>query len=93
MFLVIIYGLCISVGIGVGLVLIVGVIGMFIGLLVVYVGGKVDMVFMCFVDLVLFFFFILVVMLILVYVGKGIFNVMVMLVVLEWVYYVCIVCG
>ncbi|MFX5583093.1 ABC transporter permease subunit, partial [Acinetobacter baumannii] len=49
--------------------------------------GKVDTVLMRFADLVLSFPSILVAMLILAYVGKGIFNVMATLVVLEWAYY------
>ena len=80
----ILYGLRISVGIGVGSALIAGVIGTLIGLLAAYAGGKVDTVLMRFADLVLSF---LVAMLILAYVGKGIFNVMATLVVLEWAYY------
>ncbi|MFS2116647.1 ABC transporter permease, partial [Herbaspirillum frisingense] len=83
----ILYGLRISVGIGVGSALIAGVIGTLVGLLAAYAGGKVDTVLMRFADLVLSFPSILVAMLILAYVGKGIFNVMATLVVLEWAYY------
>jgi peptide/nickel transport system permease protein len=83
----ILYGLRISVGIGVGSALIAGVIGTLIGLLAAYVGGKLDTLLMRFADLVLSFPSILVAMLILAYVGKGIFNVMATLVVLEWAYY------
>src|SRR5450830_1514684 len=83
----ILYGLRISIGIGVGSALLAGVIGTLIGLLSAYVGGKVDSLLMRLADLVLSFPSILVSMLILAYLGKGIFNVMATLVVLEWAYY------
>lgn len=83
----ILYGLRISVGIGIGSALLAGVIGTLIGLLAAYVGGKVDALLMRLADLVLSFPSILVSMLILAYLGKGIFNVMATLVVLEWAYY------
>jgi len=83
----ILYGLRISIGIGVGSALLAGVIGTLIGLLSAYVGGKLDSLLMRLADLVLSFPSILVSMLILAYLGKGIFNVMATLVVLEWAYY------
>ncbi|WP_211452683.1 ABC transporter permease [Collimonas antrihumi] len=83
----ILYGLRISVGIGVGSALIAGVIGTLVGLLAAYAGGKVDTLLMRLADLVLSFPSILVSMLILAYLGKGIVNVMATLVVLEWAYY------
>ncbi|WDZ98460.1 ABC transporter permease [Herbaspirillum sp. WKF16] len=83
----IVYGLRISVGIGVGSALIAGVIGTLVGLLAAYAGGKTDTLLMRLADLVLSFPSILVAMLILAYVGKGILNVMATLVVLEWAYY------
>lgn len=83
----ILYGLRISVGIGVGSALIAGLIGTMAGLLAAYVGGKTDAMLMRLADLVLSFPSILVAMLILAYLGKGIMNVMVTLVVLEWAYY------
>ncbi|MDY7578959.1 ABC transporter permease [Herbaspirillum sp. RTI4] len=83
----ILYGLRISVGIGVGSALLAGVIGTLVGLLAAYVGGKVEALLMRMADLVLSFPSILVSMLILAYLGKGIFNVMATLVVLEWAYY------
>ena len=83
----ILYGLRISVGIGVGSALIAGVIGTLVGLLAAYAGGKVDTLLMRLADLVLSFPSILVSMLILAYLGKGIINVMATLVVLEWAYY------
>ena len=83
----ILYGLRISVGIGVGSALLAGVIGTLVGLLAAYAGGKVDALLMRLADLVLSFPSILVSMLILAYLGKGIFNVMATLVVLEWAYY------
>lgn len=83
----ILYGLRISVGIGVGSALLAGVIGTLAGLLAAYLGGKADALLMRLADLVLSFPAILVSMLILAYLGKGIFNVMAALVVLEWAYY------
>ena len=83
----ILYGLRISIGIGVGSALLAGVIGTLIGLLAAYVGGKLDTLLMRLADLVLSFPSILVSMLILAYLGKGIGNVMLTLVVLEWAYY------
>jgi peptide/nickel transport system permease protein len=83
----ILYGLRISIGIGIGSALLAGIIGTLVGLLAAYVGGKVDALLMRLADLVLSFPSILVSMLILAYLGKGIFNVMATLVVLEWAYY------
>lgn len=64
-----------------------GLIGTLIGLLAAYAGGKVDTLLMRLADLVLSFPSILVSMPILAYLGKGIGNVMLTLVVLEWAYY------
>lgn len=83
----ILYGLRISIGIGVGSALLAGIIGTLIGLFSAYMGGKIDTIIMRIVDLVLSFPSILVAMLILAYLGKGIFNVLITLVVLEWAYY------
>lgn len=83
----ILYGLRISIGIGIGSAVLAGIIGTLIGLFSAYMGGKIDTIIMRFVDLVLSFPSILVAMLILAYLGKGIFNVLITLVVLEWAYY------
>lgn len=83
----ILYGLRISIGIGVGSALLAGIIGTLVGLFSAYMGGKIDTIIMRLVDLVLSFPSILVAMLILAYLGKGISNVLITLVILEWAYY------
>jgi peptide/nickel transport system permease protein len=83
----ILYGLRISLGIGIGSALIAGVTGTLLGLLAAYAGGKVDALIMRLVDLLLSFPSILVAMMILAYLGKGVGNVVLTLVLLEWAYY------
>jgi len=83
----IIYGLRISLTVGVGSALIAAVVGTLIGLVAAYAGGKVDALLMRLVDLLLSFPTILMALMILAYVGKGVGNVMLTLVLLEWAYY------
>jgi len=83
----IIYGLRISLGVGVGSALIAGILGTILGLVAAYAGGRVDAAIMRLVDLLLSFPSILVALMILAYVGKGIGNVVLTLVVLEWAYF------
>lgn len=83
----IIYGLRISLLVGVGSALIAAVIGTLVGLLAAYAGGKADALLMRLVDLLLSFPTILMAMMILAYVGKGVGNVVLTLVLLEWAYY------
>ena len=83
----ILYGLRISLMVGVGSALIAGVVGTLLGLLAAYAGGKVDALIMRLVDLILSFPSILVAMMILAYLGKGVGNVVLTLVILEWAYY------
>lgn len=83
----IIYGLRISLGVGVGSALIAGILGTILGLVAAYAGGRVDALIMRLVDLLLSFPSILVALMILAYVGKGIGNVVLTLVVLEWAYF------
>lgn len=83
----ILYGLRISLMVGVGSALIAGVVGTLLGLLAAYAGGKVDALIMRTVDLLLSFPAILVAMMILAYLGKGVGNVVLTLVILEWAYY------
>ena len=82
----ILYGLRISLVVGVGSALIAGVVGTLLGLLAAYAGGKTDALIMRLVDLILSFPSILVAMMILAYLGKG-GNVVLTLVILEWAYY------
>lgn len=83
----IVYGLRISLGVGVGSALIAGILGTLLGLTAAYAGGRVDTLIMRVVDLLLSFPSILVALMILAYVGKGIGNVVLTLVVLEWAYF------
>ncbi len=83
----IVYGLRISLLVGIGSAAIAAVLGTGIGLLAAYAGGKVDAALMRLVDLLLSFPTILMALMILAYVGKGIGNVVLTLVLLEWAYY------
>ncbi|AJC18715.2 ABC transporter permease [Pandoraea sputorum] len=83
----IIYGLRISLGVGIGSALVAGILGTILGLIAAYAGGRVDAFIMRLVDLLLSFPSILVALMILAYVGKGIGNVVLTLVVLEWAYF------
>lgn len=83
----ILYGLRISLMVGVGSALIAGVLGTVLGLLAAYAGGRVDTIIMRVVDLILSFPSILVAMMILAFLGKGVGNVVLTLVILEWAYY------
>ncbi len=83
----ILYGLRISLFVGLGSALLASVIGTIVGVISAYFGGKVDAVIMRIVDLMLSFPSILIAMMILAYLGKGISNVILTLVILEWAYY------
>jgi len=83
----IIYGLRISLWVGFGSALIAALIGTLLGLLSAYVGGWVDALLMRLVDLLLSFPVILMALMILAWLGKGVGNVMLTLVLLEWAYY------
>jgi peptide/nickel transport system permease protein len=83
----IIYGLRISLGVGVGSALIAGAIGSALGLIAAYAGGKVETAIMRLVDLQLSFPSILVALMILAFLGKGVGNVMLALVIVEWARY------
>lgn len=87
----ILYGLRISLGVGVGSALIAGAIGTSLGLLSAYVGGRTDALIMRLVDLQLSFPAILVALMILAVLGKGVMNVVLALVVVEWATYTRIV--
>ena len=83
----ILYGLRISLGVGIGSAAVAAVIGTLLGLIAAYAGGRVDSIIMRTVDLLLSFPSVLVAMMILAYLGKSITNVVLTLVVLEWAYY------
>ncbi len=83
----ILYGLRISLFVGAGSALIAGVIGSTLGLVAAYVGGRIESLIMRLVDLQLSFPSILVALMILAFLGKGIGNVMLALITVEWAYY------
>ncbi|WP_122207397.1 ABC transporter permease [Pseudomonas viridiflava] len=83
----IIYGLRISLWVGIGSALIAAVIGTLLGLISAYAGGWVEALLMRLVDLLLSFPVILMALMILAWLGKGVGNVMLTLVLLEWAYY------
>lgn len=83
----IVYGLRISLGVGIGSALLAGVIGTLVGLLAAYAGGRVDAALMRLVDLLLSFPTILMALMILAWLGKGVGNVVLTLVLIEWSYY------
>lgn len=83
----IIYGLRISLMVGVGSAVIAAVLGTLVGLFAAYAGGRIDALLMRLVDLLLSFPTILMALMILAYTGKGVGNVVLTLVLLEWAYY------
>lgn len=83
----ILYGLRISLFVGAGSALIAGIIGASLGLVAAYAGGRCESLVMRLVDLQLSFPSILVALMILAFLGKGIGNVMLALVLVEWAYY------
>jgi len=87
MFSSILYGLRISLGVGVLSTVIALVVGAIIGLWAAYVGGKTDAFIMRTVDLQLSFPAILVALILLAILGKGIDKIILALVIVQWAYY------
>lgn len=87
LFSAILYGLRISLMVGVGAALAAAVLGTLLGLIAAYFGGRTEAAIMRLVDLLLSTPSILVAMMILAYLGKGIGNVILTLVIMEWAYY------
>ena len=83
----ILYGLRISLIVGCGSALVAGVVGTSLGLTAAYAGGRVEAGIMRLVDLQLSFPAILVALMILAALGKGVGNVMLALVIVEWASY------
>lgn len=83
----ILYGLRISLFVGVGSALIAGAIGTIVGTLAAYFGGWVEALTMRLVDLQLSFPAILVALMLLAFLGKGVGNVILALVIVEWAGY------
>ncbi|MGV0908715.1 ABC transporter permease [Martelella sp. FOR1707] len=83
----ILYGLRISLLVGLGAAGLAFVIGTLAGLLAAYVGGRFETLIMRLVDLQLSFPTILAAMLILAFLGKGVTNVVLAIVIVEWAAY------
>jgi peptide/nickel transport system permease protein len=83
----IIYGLRMSLGVGALSTLIALAIGMSIGVIAAYFGGKVDSLIMRVVDLQLSFPVILVALILLAILGKGVDKVIFALIIVQWAYY------
>ena len=81
------YGLRISLGVALVSVLIALTFGTLIGLYAAYHGGRADAVIMRLVDLQLSFPTILVALILLAILGKGVFNVVLALVIVQWALY------
>ncbi|WP_149539074.1 ABC transporter permease [Siccirubricoccus phaeus] len=83
----IMYGLRISLLVGAGSAIIACLVGASLGMIAAYAGGRTDSLIMRLVDLQLSFPAILAALMILAFLGKGILNVVIALVVVEWAYY------
>ncbi|MCK8785434.1 ABC transporter permease [Roseomonas sp. NAR14] len=83
----ILYGLRTSLGVGAGSAVLAGIVGGALGLLAGYAGGRTDGAIMRVVDLQLSFPAILAALMILAWLGKGVANVVLALVLVEWAYY------
>lgn len=83
----ILFGLRISLGVGAGSAAIACACGTVLGLMAGYLGGRSDNLVMRLVDLQLSFPSILVALMILAFLGKGVMNVVLALVIVEWAYY------
>jgi peptide/nickel transport system permease protein len=83
----IMYGLRISLAVGVSSAFIAAFIGASLGLAAAYVGGRREAAIMRIVDLQLSFPSILVALMLLAFLGKGVLNVVIALVIVEWAVY------
>jgi peptide/nickel transport system permease protein len=81
------YGLRISLAVGVVSCLIATVIGAAVGLIAAYAGGRVESLLMRIVDLQLSFPAILVALMLIAVLGKGVDKIIVALVTVQWAYY------
>jgi len=81
------YGLRISLGVGVTSGIIAMIIGMAVGLMAAYFGGRTDTVIMRIVDLQLSFPAILIALVLIAILGKGVDKVIIALVTVQWAYY------
>jgi peptide/nickel transport system permease protein len=83
----ILYGLRISLIVGVGSAVLACIFGASLGLLAGYAGGRIDSFIMRVVDLHLAFPTILIALMILAVLGTGILNVVIAIMIVEWAYY------
>lgn len=83
----ILYGLRISLFVGVTSAIAAAAIGAVLGLFAAYAGGRIEVAIMRLVDLQLSFPAILIALMILAFLGKGIANVVLALVIVEWATY------
>jgi peptide/nickel transport system permease protein len=83
----ILYGLRISLGVGVASTLAALALGMAIGLISAYAGGWVDNLIMRLVDLQLSFPSILIALILLAVVGQGVDKIVIALIAVQWAYY------
>jgi peptide/nickel transport system permease protein len=81
------YGLRISLGVGIGSGVIALTIGVFVGLIAAYFGGRIDSLIMRLVDIQLSFPAILIALVLLVTLGKGVDKTLIALIVVQWAYY------
>ncbi len=87
LFSAILYGLRISLSVGVASGIIALLIGMVVGLIAAYAGGRIETVIMRIVDLQLSFPASLVALMLIAILGKGIDKIILALVVVQWAYY------
>jgi len=87
MFSGMLYGLRISLAVGVGSAVFAAIVGTTLGLFAAWRGGWIDTLIMRLVDLQLSFPSILVALMILAVLGKSVMNVVMALVIVEWAYY------
>ena len=83
----ILYGLRISLAVGMCSALLAAAVGTTLGLFAAYAGGRIETAIMRLVDLQLSFPTILIALMILAFLGKGIANVVLALVIVEWATY------
>lgn len=83
----ILYGLRISLGVGIGSAVAAAAIGATLGLVAAYAGGRIEAGLMRLVDLQLSFPTILIALMILAFLGKGVVNVVLALIIVEWASY------
>jgi peptide/nickel transport system permease protein len=81
------YGLRISLAVGIASCLIATVIGTVVGMIAAYAGGRVENILMRLVDLQLSFPAILIALMLIAILGKGVDKIIVALVTVQWAYY------